>query len=134
MPVEPLTVPASASKRESSGSRAGQPRPALIPVNSSHTASAADGHHGLDKRDVQWAQNWALSYMSVPPRTNVQSVSNGWISPDDRFFRYQRDASLCNGQYIYVVENQIDTEHPVSCPAGSGPFMFLGLLRGPVVF
>ena len=131
MPVEPLTAPAS--KRSSSGLRAGSPRPALMPVNSSHTAAAADGHHVVDKRDglTEMTPNWALTYMSVPPRTSVMMEDSEWLEVETEYFKYQRDASQCKGQYVYVVENKFDTEHLVSWPAGSGPFVLLWLLRGP---
>ena len=104
-----------------------------MPANSSHTAAVADGHRRLDKRDTDFTSNWALTYMSVPPRTIVQKKDSEWLDVASEGFKYQRDTSQCMGQYVYVVDNKFDTEHVVSWPAGSGPFVLLWLLRGPEV-
>jgi hypothetical protein len=109
MPPESLTpprAPAASKRSTSSGSRA---------VNSNHTAAAADGYHELNKRAgvTGWTPNWGLTYMSVPPKTGVLVEANGWVNHAAQLYKYQFDSPQCDGQYVYVVENQFDKDHPV---------------------
>jgi hypothetical protein len=67
---------------------------------------------------VDWKPHWALGYISVPPRRNINAGSGRWLNLWTRNYKYQRDDSECQGQYVYVVENQFDATHPV----GFSPF------------
>ena len=93
-------------------------------VNLSDKGTAADKHHTLDKRAglADMKPNWALGYVGVPPRTNINGYGRGWWDPFGQTYKYQRDDSECQGQYVYVVENQFDASHPVSLIP---PFMLL---------
>jgi hypothetical protein len=79
------------------------------------TAIEAEQHQSLDKRVARadMKQTWALGYIGIPPRKNINRLTSGWWSPFQRAYKYQRDDSECQGQYVYIVENQFDASHPV---------------------
>ncbi len=70
---------------------------------------------------AQYRPNWALGYLGIPPRTNVNNPYGIWINTFMQMYSYSRDDSECQGQYVYVVENEFTASHPVSCSMGPHP-------------
>lgn len=126
MPPERLTAqPANNLKRSSPRPLAGPYEPAVDYLNDTAIA-AANEHHALEKRAgvTDDRQSWALGYLSVPPDMNVNS--DEWSNALMRTYKYKREDSNCQGQYVYVVENQFDETHSVSLSP------FLGFIDGTV--
>jgi hypothetical protein len=68
----------------------------------------------LDKRLKTAMQlAWAPSQLSVPPRKDWTGPNNGYIDGQTNTFTYYRDASECAGQYVYIMEDDFDENHPV---------------------
>jgi hypothetical protein len=80
-----------------------------------NTAIEAEQHQSLDTRVARadMKQTWALGYIGIPPRRNIYRLASRWWSPFQKAYKYQRDDSECQGQYVYIVENQFDASHPV---------------------
>ncbi len=88
-------------------------KPAVDFLNDTAVAATDGHHHALDKRASEMRPSWALGYLSIPPRRNINRLGAGWWNMMQQY-KYQRDDSDCRGQYVYVVENQFDHTHPVS--------------------
>jgi chitinase len=67
----------------------------------------------LTKRTGDHGVSWAPSHLGVPPRRNW--ISDDWISLGSEDggleYYYQRHASECEGQYVYIIENAFDPNH-----------------------
>jgi len=114
MPPEELTARPPASnklKRSPSKLHTVQYGPAVDSLND--TEVAADGRHALDKRGFEMRPSWALGYLSIPPRRNINRPGAEWWNWLNQY-KYQKDISDCRGQYVYVVENKLNREHAVS--------------------
>lgn len=68
------------------------------------------GKHNLGKR-ISSLGKWNPSMISVPPKIGWLRAGSEYVdrTTSPPTYKYQRDASECGGQYVYISEDAIQT-------------------------
>ncbi|KAL2134442.1 hypothetical protein VTI74DRAFT_154 [Chaetomium olivicolor] len=77
-----------------------------------HNDTETANHNKLGKRFASSMKAWAPSQLSVPPRRSWLNPANGYIDRNTETWRYLRHESECEGQYVYITEDDVDVNHP----------------------
>ncbi|KAI1854021.1 hypothetical protein JX266_001162 [Neoarthrinium moseri] len=101
--ITPTTPPSSWTPSRSADQES-------IDQGPSNETALLPSEHGLWKRTEDFLKGWAPSQISVPPRKIWLKTEN--YDKIDKTYRYQRDSSECEGQFVYVIEDGIDDNHP----------------------
>ncbi|KAI9150631.1 Chitotriosidase-1 [Paramyrothecium foliicola] len=77
----------------------------------SETASLNGTENELEKRLENAYSAWAPSMISVPPSETWDRPNGGYLT-SQRTWNYRRHSSECDGQTIYVIEQDYESSHP----------------------
>lgn len=93
--------------------------------NRNETAALAVGYpdqpispkRRIVKRTRSEMRNYAMAHLSIPPEVEFASNDEYFKEGDDRDrYYYQRDASECQDQDVYLIESGYQTDHPHFLP------------------
>jgi len=88
----------------------------LVERSFENSYSGFSNENMIDKRDLEASRFWELSQISTPKGKDWYSDPNfrDARDPNQVIFRYFYDGSSGEGQYIYVAEDGILEDHPVT--------------------